>query len=55
MNYCKQTRVKNVNGGNREKQKVKKESEDRIVRGIEDRIIKHIKNLCQEEEDYYSQ
>ena len=54
-NYSKPTGVNNVYGGWKKlrKPKIEKQLEDKIIREIEDRIIRYIKNLFEQEENYY--
>ena len=41
-NYSKPTRINNVHG---DRKKLRKKSKDKIIKGIENRIIKAIRNL----------
>ena len=55
QNYSKTTRVNNVHGSRKQpiKWKIKKHSEYKIIKGIEDRVITEVKNLFEQEEDYW--
>ena len=52
--YSKPRRVNNVFGGQKKskKPKIKKQSEDIIIKAIKDRIIKDIRKLAVQKEDY---
>ena len=55
-NYIKSIRVNNVYGHRKKlkKTKTKKQSEEETIRAIEERIIRDIKNLFEQEgKDYY--
>ena len=55
-NYRKPTRVDNMSGDRRQprKPKIKKQLDDNIIKASKDRIIRDIKNLFNQEEDYYT-
>ena len=52
-NYRKPTSVNNVYQSEKKLRRLKKQLEGKIFRVIEDRIIIDIKNLFEQEEDYY--
>ena len=52
QNYRKPTSVNNVYQSEKKLRRLKKQLEDKIFRVIEDRIIRDIKNLFEQEEDY---
>ena len=52
-NYSKPTSVNNVYQSQKKLRRPKKQLEDKIFRVIEDRIIRDVKNLFEQEEDYY--
>ena len=52
-NYSEPRRVNNVHGGQKKPRKQKNKSEDNIIKAISSRIIRDIRNIFEQESNYY--